>query len=105
MHVGMANRLNPQDVSDLLGMGQSLLGMKEYAKARDELEKAIQIHPDDAQLHFQLVQAYSRLGDRQKADASLQAFRELHAKETVEQDLEERKRSFAPAPAASTPLK
>ena len=46
------------------------------------------LHPEDAELYFELSQVYARLGERAEADQAVASFRRLRAKELQQEDAE-----------------
>jgi outer membrane protein assembly factor BamD (BamD/ComL family) len=48
----------PRGVDTFLHQAAELMQKKEYPKAVDTLEEAIRVHPEAANLHFQLALAY-----------------------------------------------
>ncbi len=57
-------------------LGILLEGKREYAKARPELERAIELNPTNAASHYRLARVYDRLGKPQQAATE----RALHQK-------------------------
>jgi len=97
-----AKALDSRNLTALRGIGQSLIRLKRYQEALPEIAKSIAIHPDDAQLYFELSQVYTRLENREKAADAASTFQRLRAKEIERQDTE-RKRSFPPEANARGP--
>lgn len=97
-----AKALDSQNLAALRGIGQSLIRLKRYQEALPEIEKSIAIHPDDAELYFELSQVCTRLGNREKAADAATTFQGLRAKE-IERQETERKRSFLPEANARIP--
>src|SRR5207248_3170508 len=76
-----ARALDAHDVFALRGIGQSLIHLARFQEALPELESAVALHPEDAELYFELSQVYARLGERAEADQAVASFRRLRAKE------------------------
>ncbi len=58
-------------------LGKILLANDQAEAALPQLQAATGLAPEDANAHYQLAQAYQRLGRRQEAKASFERFREL----------------------------
>ena len=65
---------NSNDAEALLGLGHSLVELKETHTAIDTLDRLLAIDPANAQAHYYLAQVYMQMGD--KAEAQHQA--DLH---------------------------
>jgi tetratricopeptide (TPR) repeat protein len=52
-------------------LGWLLFNAKKYSEAAPELEKAMQINPDEAWIKIMLAQAYSSMGEKDKANAMI----------------------------------
>lgn len=76
-----ARILNPNYAPLHLRVGDIHLAKKQFERARDEFQKAVQIDPQFAMAHRQLGAAYIGLGDAPSAAAAL-----LHAKELAPRD-------------------
>jgi tetratricopeptide (TPR) repeat protein len=97
-----AKGLDSRNLATLRGIGQSLIRLKRYQEALAEIEKSISLHPDDAELYFELSQVHTRLGNREKAADAATTFQGLRVKE-IERQEKERKRSFLPEANARIP--
>ncbi len=64
-------------------MGKLLLRQDQYQQAVDQLTKAIQYNPSFDEAYFLLVQAYARLGDKEKSAAALSQWNQLKARKTA----------------------
>ncbi|HEX5473524.1 MAG TPA: tetratricopeptide repeat protein [Vicinamibacterales bacterium] len=62
-------------------MGKILLARGDAAGAVDHLEIAARLAPADANIHYQLAQAYQKLGRPQDASAQFDLFQQLKAKQ------------------------
>jgi Flp pilus assembly protein TadD len=60
-------------------LGQSLAKRRQFAEAAAELNKAIQLAPDQPQPHYHLARVYDRLGEPDKAKQE----RDIHARLTA----------------------
>ncbi len=63
---GLADKLEDSAVV-LTGLGRIAEHRKDYRKAVDYYERALQAEPSASQLHYYLAMGYRRLGDRDKA--------------------------------------
>lgn len=68
------------------GMGRSLNRLQRHSEAVVEMEKSIRFHSDDAQLFFELSQAYARLGNQEKANELVARFEQLRGREIERED-------------------
>ncbi|MFO8061389.1 MAG: tetratricopeptide repeat protein [bacterium] len=72
--VESAREKNPEDVSILFNIAKYHIDEREYDKARDYLEKAVKIDPDNLQVEFWLAQLYYAEGYN---DEALKVFKQL----------------------------
>jgi len=56
-------------------LAQAYMQSKAYGKARDSYQRAVEIHPDNAQAYYGLAQASIRLGEPEKASQYQEEFR------------------------------
>src|SRR4029453_5626236 len=61
-------------------LGKILLGQGAASEAAVELEAAAKLNPDDPAVHYQLRQAYQKLGRTDAAQQQFERFRELKAR-------------------------
>jgi tetratricopeptide (TPR) repeat protein len=90
-----AQSLDPSNVDTARGIAQNLIRLQRYDEALSHIQKALNAHPRDAVLYFNLMQAYTRTGQREQAAKAAATYEQLHAEETQEHD--------ARAPRAYTP--
>ncbi|MGH9402674.1 MAG: tetratricopeptide repeat protein [Terriglobia bacterium] len=95
-----ARALNPKDRMALSGIGENLIRLGRLNDAVSELNQAIAAEPEDSDLYFNLIQAYMRLGQRQKATQAEAAFQKFHALEVAQRNARA-PRSFSPSTTAS----
>jgi len=65
----------------LAARSQARMQLKDYAKARDDLERLASIQPQSAALQFQLANVYGELGDRERMHQSLDSAARLAPKD------------------------
>jgi Flp pilus assembly protein TadD len=53
------------------------LSLKNFDRAKAELESAIRIEPTDGEAYYQLIQAYNRLGEKEKSARAAAIFAKL----------------------------
>ncbi|MFN8007386.1 MAG: tetratricopeptide repeat protein [Terriglobia bacterium] len=90
-----ARSLDEHNVRAARGVGQSLNRLQRHSEAVAELERTIRLLPPDAQIYFELSQAYTRLGNQAKAKEAVTMFEQLRAKETKMRDAEQSRRFVA----------
>ena len=95
-----AKALNPKDRMALGGIGENLIRLGRLQDAVSELNQAIAAEPEDSDLYFNLIQAYMRLGQRQKAAQAEAAFQKFHAREVAQRNAQA-PRSFSSSSAAT----
>ncbi len=61
-------------------LGKILLSQGAAAEAAEHLEAAARLSPEDANVRYQLGQAYQKLGRREQAEKEFEAFQALKAK-------------------------
>ncbi|HTK59974.1 MAG TPA: tetratricopeptide repeat protein, partial [Candidatus Baltobacteraceae bacterium] len=74
---GEALARDPGDIRALVALGRVEIAEKQYDAAREALDKAVKLRPDDAVIHFWLGEAHARLGDIAEAIARYERSREL----------------------------
>jgi tetratricopeptide (TPR) repeat protein len=74
-----ALQLDPEYVPAYLRRGTLLLSLGHPKEAIAPLLEAIRLAPEISQPHFQLAQAYGRLGERERADRQLKLVQETQA--------------------------
>ena len=60
-----------------LGIARNLLLLQRVEEARPVLEKAVKVHPENSQLHYELSRVYARLGERELAAEQSQIVKQL----------------------------
>lgn len=75
--------IDPKDGKALSGAGANLVRMGKLQEAVDELNQGVTADPEYSDLYFNLIQAYSRLGERDKAREAEAAFQKYHAVEVA----------------------
>ncbi len=81
--------LDPQYLPARLKLGMLLLGQSRAGDAAGVLEEAVRAAPHSSQAHFDLSQAYARLGLRDRADEELRLMKKAQAVEREFTDLHE----------------
>ena len=81
--------LRDDDPDALLDLGNVDAHFRAWRQAAQEYQKAIQLKPDLAEAHFHLSQAYSELGDPERARVEMETHKRLQAQQT-EQDMSQR---------------
>jgi len=71
----------PAEREDHVLLGQAYLQLRQYEKAAENYEKALQLRPDDPTTCYGLAAAYARLGRKDKAADYRARFKELEAKQ------------------------
>lgn len=81
-----ARNITPTDELALKGIAENLIRLRQYPEALSELKQAIALRPQDADLYFNLMQVYMRLGKRQDAVQAQAAFQRFHARAVAERN-------------------
>ncbi len=63
-----------------IALGSSYLRVKNYPRARQELETAVQLAPDEPSGHYNLALLYARTKERAKADEQMRIVEDLKSK-------------------------
>ena len=63
-----------------IALGSSYLRLKNYARAREELEAAVQLAPDEPSGHYNLALLYARTKQPEKAEAQMRIVEDLKSK-------------------------
>ena len=74
-----AVRINPRFPDALDGMGEALLRKGQPQQALPYFQRALELEPDSAKVHFQLGQAYEKTGQHSKAQVEIAAAAKLQA--------------------------
>ena len=74
---GKAIRLAPSFAHARIALGSTYLRMKNYPRARQELEIGVKLNPDDSKAHYNLALLYSRLNEPQRAKEEMQIVERL----------------------------
>ncbi len=83
-HFRRAAEIAPQNPYSQLELGQIALAEKQFETARDHLERALLLNPNQSEAHAALAQVSLVLGDKASAKAHMAAarneteYRELH---------------------------
>ena len=73
-----ATRLNPNgNPSAILGLSKVYARQERWEDAITAVEKAIEIHTDNTEAHYQLAQIYIKRGEKKKATAAMAFFKVL----------------------------
>ncbi len=76
-HYSRAVDLQPKDADAALGLGKTLAAMNQPEKAQALLERAVQLDPFDAVIHFRLASVYRTAGRTADANRELAEFQRL----------------------------
>jgi len=76
-HYSRALSLQPNDADAGLGLGKTLASMHQPEKAKAYLEKAAQLDPFDAVIHYRLASVYRELGQTADAHRELAEFERI----------------------------
>jgi len=74
-------RLNPHWPDARIALGKLLLNLNEVSAAVQELERAVELSPEETGAYFHLAKAYRREGQHEKSNRALVEFKKLEAKE------------------------
>lgn len=72
-----AVQINPAGVNGHRELGKAYLHLEQFDQSRQELERAVELAPQVAALHYLLAQAYRKLGLLEKAQAETDRYRAL----------------------------
>jgi tetratricopeptide (TPR) repeat protein len=76
-HLRRSESLDPGFADPCIGLAKLLLQEKQPEKAVRELQKAIQLQPNDATAHYELMEAYRDQGKLAEAQQEMAAFQKL----------------------------
>ncbi len=76
---------NPRLPDSLVGMGKAYFKQGKFQEAATYFQKAVALAPDQADYHYQLGQAYLRLGDKNSAQREFAETRKLQAAQVQDQ--------------------
>jgi tetratricopeptide (TPR) repeat protein len=76
-HFQRSKKLDPAFADPYVGLAKVLLQEKQPQKAMSELQKAIQIEPNDATAHYELMEAYRDQGKLAEAQQEMAVFQKL----------------------------
>jgi superkiller protein 3 len=76
-HLRRSQKLDPGFADPCVGLGKLFLQEKHPEKAVDELQKAIQVQPNDAAAHYELMEAYRDQGKLAEAQQEMAVFQKL----------------------------
>jgi len=77
---GKAIRLAPSFAHAHIALGSTYLKMKDYPRARQELETGVKLDPGDSKAHYNLALLYSRLNEPQRAQEEMRIVERLNKK-------------------------
>lgn len=66
-----------------IALGSSFIKLRNYERARQELEEAVRLDPDEPKAHYNLALLYSRLKDPVRAQEEMRIIERLKAKGTA----------------------
>ena len=66
------NKQYPDNVGVLLQLGRLALGTNQLEKAVERLRTLLEIQPDNKEAHCLLAEAYSKMGQSQKAETEFE---------------------------------
>ncbi|MGA8028034.1 MAG: tetratricopeptide repeat protein, partial [Bryobacteraceae bacterium] len=69
-----AIRIAPEELRARRELGKAYLHLNEPGKAQEELEKAVELRPKDASLHYMLAQVYRKEGLSDKAKVEFERY-------------------------------
>jgi tetratricopeptide (TPR) repeat protein len=71
-----------------VALGSSYLKLKDYERAKQHLEDAVKLNPDEAKAHYNLAMLYARLKDPQRSKEEMEIVERLKAgsRQAVESD-------------------
>jgi tetratricopeptide (TPR) repeat protein len=98
-HFSRATQLDASFADAFLGLGRALLSDDKPAQAIVPLETATRLQPANPATHFQLANAYRRMG--RKADADREYLAHKQTSETARQTSDELRKAVGGAPGAS----
>lgn len=79
-HFSRATKLDAGFADAFLGLGASLIAIKQFTEAIPSLETAVRLQPDNPDAHYNLATAYSRVGRKDDAAQQFAIHREMLAK-------------------------
>ncbi|HKG78556.1 MAG TPA: tetratricopeptide repeat protein, partial [Pyrinomonadaceae bacterium] len=66
-----------------IALGSSYMKLKNYVRARQELETAVKLDPDEPTAHYNLALLYARLKDPARAQEEMRIIEKLKAKGAI----------------------
>ena len=63
-----------------IALGSSYMKIKNYTRARQELETAVKLDPDEPSAHYNLALLYARIKEPERAQQEMQIIEKLKAK-------------------------
>src|SRR5205814_3578866 len=88
--------VSPSFANAHVALGASYLKLKDYVRAKKELELGAKLNPADSKAHYQLAVLYARLKDPKRAQAEMEIVERLKA---VDQSQKKEGDTFVIAPA------
>jgi len=79
-HFSRATKLDAGFADAFLGLGASLIAIKQFTEAIPALETAVRLQPDNPDAHYNLATAYSRVGRKDDAAQQFAIHRDMLAK-------------------------
>ena len=84
-HYSRASRLDPGFGDAFLGLGVSLISLKQYSEAVSPLETAVKLQPGNPAAHYSLATALARAGRKEEAEKEFAIHRQMTQKGEAEQ--------------------
>jgi Tfp pilus assembly protein PilF len=70
-------QLDPSFANAHIALGAVYLKLKDYQRARQELEIGVKLNPDSSKAHYNLAILYARLKDPQRAQEEMRIIEKL----------------------------
>ena len=78
-HFSRATKIDASFADAFLGLGSSLISVKQFTEAIPALETAVKLQPENPDIHYNLATAYSRVGRKEDAAKQFAIHREMLA--------------------------
>jgi len=79
-------QLDPAFANAHIGLGAIYLKLKDYPRARQELEIGVKLNPDSSKAHYNLAILYARLKDPQRAQEEMRIIEKLKSEGKTPED-------------------